>query len=73
VTKAWRGLLAALRRSSPLAREIAAILLVKTVLLSLLLHALSSGPKPGRALAQERTGQQLLGLPASLGRPVDER
>ncbi|MDO8778230.1 MAG: hypothetical protein Q7K57_57830 [Burkholderiaceae bacterium] len=73
MSKAWRGLLAALRRSSPLAREIAVVLLVKMVLLSLLLHALSSGPKPGRARAQERTAQQLLGLPASLGRPVDER
>jgi len=73
VSKVWRGLLAALRRSSPLAREIAVVLLVKTVLLGLLLHALSSGPKPGRALAQQRTAQQLLGPSTSLGRPVDER
>jgi hypothetical protein len=72
VSKVGRAVLAALRRGSPLAREIAVILLVKTVLLGLLFHALSSGPKPSAALAQERTAQQLLGLSARLGRPVNE-
>jgi hypothetical protein len=71
---AWRSaVLAALRRSSPFAREITVILLVKAVLLSLLLHVLSDGAKPGRLAVQERTAQQLLGLSASLGSQTDER
>jgi hypothetical protein len=69
----WRRLLAALRRSSPLAREITLILLVKTALLYLLFQALSHGPKPGRSVAQERTAQQLLGAPARLKENADER
>ncbi len=69
----WRGLLAALRRSSPLAREIAGVLLVKTVLLSLLFHGLSRGPAPDRPAALDRTAQQLLGLPVGPGENTDGR
>jgi hypothetical protein len=59
-----RALRSALGRSSPFAREIALVLLVKTLLLVLLLRALSHGPAPSRPVAQQRAAQQLLGVAA---------
>lgn len=55
-----RALRAALRRTSPFAREIALVLVIKTVLLALLLRAFMPQPAPSRPLAQ-----QLLGLAPS--------
>ena len=58
-----RALRSVLGRSSPFAREIALVLVVKTVVLVLLLRALSPGPVPSRPVAQQRAAQQLLGGP----------
>jgi hypothetical protein len=57
-----RELLSALRRSSRFAREIALVLILKAVVLTLLFQALSHGPRPSRPLAQQRAAQRLLGV-----------
>jgi len=63
----WRSWLWALRRSTPLAREIAAILVIKTLLLTWLMHSLARPPAPGGPEKQNRAAQHLLGvqLPSS--------
>ena len=52
---AWRRLVAALRRSPRLNREIALVLLVKTLLLGLLSNVWSPGPAPRRRCQPRNT------------------
>jgi len=60
----WPRLVAALRRSPRLGREIALVLLVKTLLLALLFNGLSPGPAPRRVDAG-LAEQHLLGPQAT--------
>ena len=72
MTVVRRGLVEALRRSPLLAREIALVLIVKTVLLALLFNGLSAGPAPRRVDAG-LTEQHLLGRQVNTTEDADGR